>query len=202
MANNLYTIGYAGFPNINDFVNTLKKYQIQILIDVRSSPYSAYFEVYNKNQLSQTLKENGIYYYNYARQFGARQEDTSFYKNGRLDFSLLSKSAQFIDGVLQVEKSRANIVFLCAEKDPCECHRAILVAKAFYDRGHEVIHIIPDGETITQHDIETTLVNRFFPDRAQGSLFEEENMTEEEYVAAAYEKQNEKIGFKLEDLRS
>ena len=56
------------------------------------------------------------------------------------------------------------------------------------------------GETMTQEDIETELVETFFPNRAQKSLFDEDNMTESEYIAAAYKLRNDQIGFKLEDL--
>ncbi len=200
MANKLYSIGYAGFPDVQDFVHAIKDNQIQILIDVRSRPYSAYHENYNKEQISQVLSENGILYFNFSRQFGARQENLAFYRNGRLDFELFSKSEQFLSGVSQVEKSSASIAFMCAEKDPCECHRAILVARAFSDRGHEVVHIKPGGEVMTQKDIETALVNEYYPNRAQSSLFEEDNMTEDAYISAAYVRQNDKIGFRLEDL--
>ena len=206
MASKLYTIGYAGFPDVNAFVQTLKDYGVQILIDVRSSPYSSYFEAYNKDRLGAMLKDNGIYYYNYARQFGARQENREFYnfdKQGRflrLDFKTFSESEQFLDGVRKVEKSDAVIALMCAEKRPSECHRTILVARAFSDRGHEVFHILPNGETVTQKDVEKELVDHYFPDREQGSFFNEDNLTEEEYVEEAYRLRNDEIGFKLGDL--
>ena len=200
MAKHIFTIGYSGFPYISDFINTLKGYSIQILIDVRSRPYSSYYEEYDKEKLNCKLKENGILYFNFARQFGARQEDLSFYKDGRLDFETFSKSKQFLDGVDQVEKSKATIVFMCAEKHPSECHRAILVARAFHDRGYMITHLKPNGETMTQEDIEDELVDTFFPHRTQQSLFDEDNMAECEYIAAAYKLRNDQIGFKLEDL--
>ena len=201
MASKLYTIGYAGFPDVNDFVRTLKDYGIQILIDVRSSPYSSYFEAYNKDRLSKLLKEHGIYYYNYARQFGARQENRDFYKDGRLDFKTFSQSEQFLDGVRSVEKSNGVIAFMCAEKKPSECHRTILVARVFSDRGHDVLHIMPGGETMTQHDVEKELVDHYFPDREQGSLFDEDNRTEADYIEEAYKCKNDEIGFKWGDLQ-
>lgn len=200
MAKAIYTIGYSGFPVVRDFVSTLKQYGIQILIDVRSSPFSTYFESYNKDQLARILRENGIYYANYARQFGARQEDLSFYKNGRLDFELFSQSEQFLDGVQSVERSQAVIAFMCAEKHPSECHRAILVTRAFNERGHEIIHIKPGDITLSQSDLDQELLDKYFPNRAQTSLFEENEKTEAEYIADAYRLRNDEIGFRLEDL--
>ena len=202
MAKGIYTIGYSGFPDVEDFISALKQHGIQILIDVRSSPFSAYYENYNKDMLAHTLQKNGIYYANYARQFGARQEDRSFYKNGRLDFETFSQSEQFLEGVQSVERSRAVIAFMCAEKHPTECHRAILVTRAFSERGHEIVHIKPGGVTLSQSDIEQELLEKYFPDRAQTSLFEETPKTEAEYIAEAYRLRNDEIGFKLEDLDS
>ena len=201
MAKRLFTIGYAGFPDINDFISALKENGIQILIDVRSTPYSAYYEAYNKDSISRALKEHGIYYANYARQFGARQENRSFYKNGGLDFEIFSKSDQFLDGVKSVEKSNAVIAFMCAEKKPSECHRTILVAKALSDRGHEITHIMPNGESVSQQDVEQELLEKYFPNREQTSLFDDGNLSEEEYIAKAYKLRNDEIGFKLEDLQ-
>lgn len=202
MAKQLFTIGYAGFPDINDFLSTLKKNGIQILIDVRSTPFSAYFGAYNKDKLSKLLIDNNIYYANYARQFGARQDNKSFYKKGRLDFETFSKSEQFLDGVKSVEKSNAVIALMCAEKRPSECHRTILVARAFSDKGHSVVHILPNNESITQREVEQELLEEYFPNRGQESLFEDSNLTEEEYIAQAYRLRNDEIGFKLEDLHS
>ena len=199
MASRLFTIGYAGFPELEDFIRTLRQYGVQILIDVRSTPFSAYFACYNKDNLSSELQKNGILYFNYAKQFGARQEDRKYYRNGYLDFALFSASPQFLEGVQNVEKSVASIAFMCAEKHPGECHRAILVARAFSDRGHRVTHITPDG-TLTQQDIEAELLNAYYPERDQVSLFSEDNRTEQELISAAYEKRNAEIGFNEEDL--
>ena len=201
MAKELFTIGYSGYPNVEDFINELKQYGIQILIDVRSSPFSAYYENYNKDRLSHSLKQHGIFYFNYAKQFGARQEDLHFYKCGRLDFELFAQSPQFLEGIHSVEKSKASITLMCAEKHPSECHRAILISRAFCDRGHWVKHITPDG-MLTQGDIEMELLNKYFPNRNQESLFSEDMMSEEEYIANAYRLKNDEIGFREEDLKT
>ena len=200
MAKELYTIGYAGFPSTQDFLNALKLHDVQILVDVRSSPFSAYYADYNKDVLGAFLKENGILYYNFAKPFGARQEDNAFYRNGRLDFEVYSRSEQFLEGVRKIDASNAVVAFMCAEKKPGECHRTILVARAFSDRGQQVTHILSNGESMTQHDVENELLETYFPDRAQASLFEETDKPEEEYIAEAYRLRNDEIGFKWEDL--
>lgn len=201
MKKTLFTIGYSGFPNVDEFVDILKHYEIQILIDVRSSPFSSHFPNYNKDNLSNALNKNNILYFNYARQFGARQENRDFYKNGRLDFETFTKSEQFMSGVANVEKSKAKIVFMCAEKKPIDCHRTIMVARAFSLRGYNIIHIMPNGMKETQKDIDRELLQKFFPKRNQSSLFDTYERNDEDFIRDAYILQNDEIGFREENLK-
>ena len=39
----IYTIGYAGFPNIHDFTERLKEHKINCVIDVWANPYANSF---------------------------------------------------------------------------------------------------------------------------------------------------------------
>ena len=89
---------------------------------------------------------------------------------------------------------------MCTEKDPIECHRAILVSYAFYKAGYSIEHIMPDNTIQTQQDINKRLLNIYYPDRNQISLFESENMSEKQYLVQAYKKQNEKIGYRPEGI--
>ena len=41
--------------------------------------------------------------------------------------------------------SKERIALMCAEGDPVECHRTILVARELVANGLEVQHILPDG---------------------------------------------------------
>jgi uncharacterized protein (DUF488 family) len=99
MIDTVYTIGYSGFL-INDFISTIKSNNISLIIDVRSQPYSQYFSDYNKEGLQQRLESQGIYYRNYVKEFGARQDERQYYsKNGYLDFELYAKSPSFLKGI-------------------------------------------------------------------------------------------------------
>ena len=199
MAKAIYTIGYTAFPEPEQLIRALKEHGVQILIDVRSTPFSAYYEAFNREPLSAALARNGIYYVSFARQFGARQEDRSFYRDGRLDFEIFARSPQFLEGVEAVERSRASVCLMCAEKDPSTCHRAILVSRAFHERGDPVSHITADG-LLDQRDIEQRLLEAYFPERDQATLFSEDQMTERERIEQAYRLRNDEIGFREEDL--
>ena len=91
---------------------------------------------------------------------------------------------------------------MCTEKDPIECHRAILVTNAFYKEGFTIEHILPDNTIQTQQEVNKRLLDMYYPMRNQLSLFESENLTDEQYIAEAYKKQNEKIGYYIEEKKA
>jgi uncharacterized protein (DUF488 family) len=201
MNRTLYSIGYTAF-NIEQFLNILKKYQITSLIDVRSMPYSKHYSDYNKDFLSKVLKDNKILYRNYKDEFGARQANKNFYSNdGYLNFDIFAKSNQFLYGVEKIIaglKLNQNFVFMCAEKDPLECHRSILVGHQFSLRGFNVLHILDYNEIISQDEIDKILVDKYFPNRDQISFFDQGN-SYYNYIGNAYKKKNLEIGFKAQE---
>ncbi len=201
MIDTVYTIGYSGFL-INDFICTIKSNNISLIIDVRSQPYSQYFSDYNKEILEHKLESQGIHYRNYFSEFGARQDERQYYSsNGYLDFELYAKSPSFLNGIEKLIKSMAKgykFALMCAEKDPSKCHRTILVAKAFHDSGYKIIHLLPNNEKMTQEDVDNQLVEKYFPNRNQITLFDE-NLSQKDYVKQAYRKRNAEIGYSIEE---
>ena len=201
MIDTVYTIGYSGF-GIDELINALQARSISLLVDVRSRPHSRYYPDYNKENLEQRLKKNHIYYRNYAKEFGARQNEKQYYADkGYLDFELFAQSPHFLDGVNRLIDSMAKdyrFALMCAEKDPFNCHRTIMVARAFHNAGYKVIHLLPDNKEITQDDIEKLMVEKYFPRRNQINLFDEK-YTESDYVSMAYKKRNAEIGYFIEE---
>lgn len=200
----IYTIGYSGF-SIQNFTVALRQHGIRLLVDVRSSPYSIRYTDFNKETLQSILHESGIYYRNYAEEFGARQKDKSLYtKEGYLDFSLHYKTVSFQKGVNKLIKSMEQgyvFALMCAEKDPINCHRAIMVSRYFSKLGYMVTHIEPNGVEETQEDLDLRLLEKFFPYRNQLSLFAKsfKPVDHDVLVEKAYKMQNAAIGYRLED---
>lgn len=196
----IYTIGYTGF-SIEEFILTLKKHKINSVIDVRSMPYSKIYSDYNEGNIKDTLRKCGVYYRNYKKEFGARQENELYYPHGYLDFSLFTKSETFKEGMNRIISAIPlgyNFVLMCSEKKPIDCHRCIMVAKAFYDNGLDVNNIISTGEFISQSEIEKQLVDIYYPNRDQLSLFDEQ-LSWDEMVKNSYGYQNEKIGYRKDN---
>ena len=205
MMNAIYTIGYSGFT-IEAFLETLKQRHVNVLIDVRSFPYSEFFQQYNKDILSGILIKNSIYYRNYAKEFGARQKNPNYHSpDGYLDFERFAQSAPFQEGVKKIIDSinqDYTIAFMCSEKEPINCHRAILVARAFYNLGYPIMHLLPDSGIETQADLEKELLNQYFPNRNQLSLFQSFDDNSDNLINEAYRLQNAKIGYKMTESES
>lgn len=205
MKKKIYTIGYTAVE-IDRFISILKKYNISCLIDVRSIPLSKFYVNYNKENLARVLKENEIIYRNYDKEFGARQTNKAFYvKEGYLDFEKFAHSDIFLEGIKKINKGlelNQSFVLMCAEKDPINCHRAILIGRQLFLKEFDVEHIVFDNgevKTIDQGYIDKELVNEYFPNREQLSIFENENLSYDDYVRAAYKLKNKEIGFKIKE---
>ena len=57
----IYTIGHSN-RKISDFISILKKFNVELLVDIRTFPFSKYVPDYNKENISRSLKENCIEY--------------------------------------------------------------------------------------------------------------------------------------------
>ena len=90
-----------------------------------------------------------------------------------------------------------RIALMCLEKKPIDCHRAILVANAFYCKGYSIKHILENGKIETHQELNEELLDLYYPDRNQISFFE--NRTDEDYLEDAYKIRNKEIGYHLEE---
>ncbi len=196
----LYTIGYSGYK-IENFLEEIKKHGISTIIDVRSNPYSQYYVDYNKEVLNDFLTKNRIYYRNYAKEFGAQQKNPAYYSTrGYLDFNKFVQSDDFLNGVEKLKNGMLkgyHFALMCAEKDPIDCHRTIMITREFSKLGYKIIHLLPTGDEQSQDDIELRLLNHYFPNRDQVNLFEDQLLSRHELITLAYEKKNAEIGYTL-----
>jgi uncharacterized protein (DUF488 family) len=114
---------------------------------VRSSPHSRFNPQFNKAELGRSLAAVGIRYVFLGRELGARSDDPACYEKGRVQYARLARTATFRKGIERLLKGAAEhrIACMCAEKEPLECHRTLLVARALAAEGVEVAHIHADG---------------------------------------------------------
>lgn len=198
---NLFTIGHSQHTP-EYFMHLLKRHGVNYVLDVRSTPYSKYAEQFNKENIYSFLAKNGIKYSYMGKYFGARPTELELYSSeGYLDFEIVTQTERFHIGmenvILGLERGN-RIALMCTEKDPFDCHRAIMVARAFDVNGIEVNHILSDGKIQTQAELDERLVDAYYSDREQLTLFNYQNITsEEEYIAQAYRNRNKEIGYRI-----
>jgi uncharacterized protein (DUF488 family) len=191
----VFTIGHSNLE-LAKFVALLKQHSIQAVADVRSSPYSQYNPQFNREPLQRVFQEHGISYVFLGEELGARRSERECYLNGRADYDLISRTPAFKRGIERVLQGAAKmrVVLLCAEKDPVDCHRCILVSPHLRRRGLAVFHILKDGTLESHEQTEKRLLRLFaLPER---ELFR----SSEEIIAEAYKLQGEKVAYQENEL--
>lgn len=190
MSNGIYTIGHSTH-SINKFLNLIKLHQIEVVADVRSSPYSKINSQYNREELKNSLKGANILYVFLGQELGARSDNPGCYVNDKVQYNLLSKTELFQSGISRLIEgaSTYRVALMCAEKEPLDCHRTILIAHELDKRGIEVMHILSDG-TVEKHK---EAINRLikYLGLSGDDMFTSRNEIEE----LAYSKQAEKISY-------
>lgn len=196
----IYTIGHTNY-SIQQFVDLIKSYNINCVVDVRSTPFSKYTPQFNENNIKIELNKRGIYYLQMGNEFGARRNNKELYTiNGYLDFEKTRKDIEFIKGINRIKhgcNKGFNITLICTEKDPFDCHRAIMVGKGLKDSGIIVNHILPNKKIQSQSKIEERLLNKYYPNRLQLSFDSINNLTDEEMIEESYRKRNKEIGYSI-----
>lgn len=151
--NQVLTIGHSNHP-IDRFVALLQQHGVTAVTDVRSAPYSRFHPQFNKQELDRALRENGIAYVFLGKELGARPDDPASYEDGRVQYSRLAQTSLFRAGLERVKKGAEShrVALMCAEKEPLECHRTLLVSRALERDGVSIAHIHADGRLEAHRD--------------------------------------------------
>lgn len=151
----LFTIGH-GTRTLEDFVALLREHGIDVVVDVRTSPYSAYVPVYNREALSTALRAHGFRYIFLGEELGGRPEGDEYYTNGHADYGKMATRPEFKAGLERLENGVAQgyrLALLCSELKPEACHRTRLVAKELVHRGMNIQHIDEEGRLVSHNDV-------------------------------------------------
>ena len=142
----VFTIGHSTHT-VAEFLALLRQHGITAVGDVRSRPYSRQNPHFNREEMERFLREAGIAYVFLGKELGARSQDPSCYEQGRVRYDLLARTELFQRGLVSVREAmeRYRLALMCAEKEPLECHRTILVSRHLGALGVEVRHILADG---------------------------------------------------------
>jgi uncharacterized protein (DUF488 family) len=168
----IYTIGHSSQP-IEAFLEQLQRHGVEVVVDVRSQPYSARFRHFSREPLQASLAAAHIRYLFLGRELGARREEAECYVGGRATYDNIAKLSAFADGIdrLLAGAERYRIALMCAEQDPLTCHRTILVCHELNKHAVLVRHICRGGELEHQQQAERRLVEEELGSSEQRDLF-------------------------------
>ena len=204
MANTVYTVGYSGYhQDIARFVSDLKAHGINVVADVRTSPYSKFSPEFNRETIQANLKAAGLKYVFMGDELGARPADRHCYVNGAVDYDRIVASDFSQHGLDRVQTGIARgyvITLLCAEKDPIDCHRNILVAHSLAKRGVDIKHLIqlaPMEPAVAEDRKDTE--SRLFEECDQGDSRQDDLfISRDSLIEKVYKLRFEKIAYREE----
>jgi uncharacterized protein (DUF488 family) len=147
----LLSIGHSNL-SADRFMALLTRASVTAVADVRSIPFSRWCPWFSAKALAQRLAGEGIAYIALGDSLGGRPRDPKLYRNGVADYEAMATRPEFVAGLERVvdEIARHRVCLLCAEREPLDCHRCLLVGRALAERGLTLGHIRADG-TVESH---------------------------------------------------
>lgn len=143
----IFTLGHST-RKFNEFLEILKLFNIQQVIDVRRFPSSRKFPWFDKGFLEKELRGIGITYLHFQKLGGFRKEG----------YNSFSKSKEFkraIEELIQKIDKKRSVIF-CSEFKWWKCHRRY-IANELAKKGWKVIHILTKDRT-QEHKVESEYI--------------------------------------------
>lgn len=192
MEDAIYTIGHSTHPQ-EHFIKLLLRHGITAIGDVRSKPYSRINPQFNREELKQALRVHDISYVFLGKELGARSDDPSCYEGGKVQYDRLAKTPLFQSAIKRIlgGNQEHRIALMCAEKEPLDCHRTILVARHLVAGGAAIRHIHADGHLESQSEALQRLMWQL--GLREADMFRSEADIEGE----AYQKQEQRIAYAI-----
>lgn len=155
----ILTIGHSTH-SWDQFLALLRGAKVTAVVDVRSAPYSRRAPQFSRDALLAGLREAGIAYVHLGKELGGRPADRTLFCDGVVDYERVAATADFAQGLDRVMAGagRYRIALMCAERDPLDCHRCLLVSRRLRERGASISHVLADGRIQPHGDIEARLL--------------------------------------------
>jgi uncharacterized protein (DUF488 family) len=174
----LYTLGHSNHP-IEAVLDLLRRHGVDVLVDVRAVPHSRRHPQFRKRDLARSCAGAGIAYRWRGEALGGIKRDSAC----RTFEEAASRPgfAAALDELIALARS-ATPAILCAEKEPMDCHRTVLVCRHLAARPDArdlaIRHIRADGSLEPHPDFEARLIAAM---GSGGDLFQSDPL------AAAYD---------------
>jgi uncharacterized protein (DUF488 family) len=159
MALPFFTIGHSTRP-IDEFVDLLSKAQVQLVVDVRTTPRSRTNPQYNSEPFAKVLSESRIDYEHIAALGGLRgrkrdvpEDVNAFWQNRSFhNYADYAMSENFHSGLIKLRELGhvTRCAIMCAEAVWWRCHRRI-IADYLIAAGETVFHILGPNHVEQAH---------------------------------------------------
>jgi len=151
-----FTIGHSNHSFVY-FLNLLKEYNVEILVDIRSHPYSKFSPQFDITNIKKEIKDSGIKYLYLGKELGGKPKGKEFYDlDGKVNYARLADLQIFREGLQRLENGvkKYRVAIMCGEENPKNCHRTLLVGRVLIEHGFVLNHIRGNGELETQSEID------------------------------------------------
>jgi uncharacterized protein (DUF488 family) len=148
----IWTIGHSTLA-IEDFIDKLRSFDIEVLVDVRSFPGSRRYPHFNQENVSASLIAAGIGY-EHLRELGGRRRarpdslnvawrNESF--RGYADYMETEGFREGIERLLAIA-GKQRVAIMCSEAVWWRCHRS-MISDYLKASGIDVNHIMGSGKS-------------------------------------------------------
>ena len=157
----IFTIGHSNHSS-ERFLALLRGAGITAVADVRSIPRSRRWPQFSGGRIERWLADAGIAYVFLGAELGGRPDDPALLRDGHPDYDLMAATPLFRAGLDRVLEGagRYRIALMCAEREPLDCHRFLLVSRRLHERGVDLCHILADGSIEPQGTTERRLLQQ------------------------------------------
>ncbi|CAN5442299.1 DUF488 domain-containing protein [soil metagenome] len=147
----IWTIGHST-RTLEEFIEMLRCFQIEMLVDIRSYPGSRRYPHFNKEALEISLPQNNIQYL-HLKELGGRRKVNPNSKNTAWRHLAFRGYADYMDteafkeGIIALEKIALQkpTAYMCSEAVWWRCHRS-MVSDYLKAGGWKVMHIMGIGK--------------------------------------------------------
>ena len=161
LGSRLFTIGHSNHE-LDRFVSLLGQAGVAAVADVRSSPFSQRLPQYNQPELRRALESRRVGYIDLGAELGGRPRDLGLYDgDGRVDYFRVRQTSSFRNGLdrLLVGVEQQAIALMCAEEDPLDCHRGLMICPDLVEKGICPRHLRGDESIETTAQFEARLLD-------------------------------------------
>jgi len=152
----ILTLGHSNH-SLERFLGLLKRCEVQVLVDVRSHPYSRFAPHFDTRGLKDAVTGAAVKYLFLGKELGGRPEGPGFYDaEGYVLYWRVAESPLFLEGIQRLENGiqKFRVAMMCSEEDPTGCHRRLLVGRVLKGRGVQLDHVRGDGRLQAEADLE------------------------------------------------